>query len=631
MSEIPRVHPETIEEVSEKADIIDVISEYVVLRKRGKDYVGLCPFHEEKTPSFTVSPNKKLYHCFGCNAGGNIFNFLKEINKQSFSEVVLNLAQKYQVPIKTVNPEKKQELQRQITLKEKLYEILALAANFYQYTLFQNQGKIALDYLKSERKLTETTIQQWQFGYAPPGWETLYRYLIEQKRYSIELVELAGLIKKRKSGNGHYDFFRNRLIIPIQDSVGRIIGFGSRSLGEELPKYLNSPENTLFNKSKILFAIHRAHKSITQEDEAIIVEGYFDAITLHDAGIHNVVASLGTALTQDQIKLLLRYTESKKITLNFDADNAGIQATHKAIKEIEPLIYSGQVQLKIINLPDGKDADEFFKSNPDAMETYQDLMENAPLWIDWQIDLLREKNLNQGDEFKLATQKIVQLLNKIQDREILPYYIAKSAEILSNGNSQYFKNVQESLYRQIRNKKPIQLLKKTKYDEKIITLNQERELLAKSESLILRIYIHSPENRKYIIELLEEKDLIFTIPYHRILWQKIIQLEQLEIINSNQLLLYLQNFGINLPEENNKINHLFNLNEYTEVDILCAHQLITKAIASMEIVKLEKYQRYCLEKWQSLNPETVDYYSQEFENTNKKIQELQKQRRDFIN
>ncbi|MGB5710246.1 MAG: DNA primase, partial [Waterburya sp.] len=256
---VPRLHPDTIEEVQQRVDIVDVISEHIVLRKRGKDFLGLCPFHNEKTPSFSVSQDKQVYYCFGCSAGGNTYKFLMEIGKQSFAEVVLDLARRYQVEIKTVEPEQRQEIQRQLTLKEQLYEILALTSSFFQHALHQSQGETALTYLRQQRNIAEATISSFQLGYAPGGWETLYRYLVEQKRYPVNLVEQAGLIKPRKTGSGYYDVFRDRLIIPIMDLQGRIIGFGSRSLrDEDQPKYLNSPETPLFDKSKTLFALDKA-------------------------------------------------------------------------------------------------------------------------------------------------------------------------------------------------------------------------------------------------------------------------------------------------------------------------------------------------------------------------------------
>jgi DNA primase len=434
---VPRLHPDTIEEVQQRVDIVDVISEHIVLRKRGKDFLGLCPFHNEKTPSFSVSQDKQVYYCFGCGEGGNAYKFLMETGKQSFAEVVLDLARRYQVEIKTVEPEQRQEIQRQFTLKEQLYEILAIASSFFQHALYQSQGKVALTYLRQQRNIEENTIKRFQLGYAPLGWETLYRYLVEQKRYPVNLVEQAGLIKPRKTGSGYYDVFRDRLIIPIMDLQGRIIGFGSRSLKEEdQPKYLNSPETPLFDKSKTLFALDRARSAIGKADCAVVVEGYFDAIALHEAGVEHVVASLGTAFTQDQLKQLLRFTASKQVILNFDADQAGKKATERAIAEIEDLVYGGVVQLRILNLPEGKDADEFIKSRAEGVVLYHQALETAPLWLDWLIArLLADKNLKAADELQQIAAGMIKLLNKLQDANQRNHYLTHCAEVLSQGDS----------------------------------------------------------------------------------------------------------------------------------------------------------------------------------------------------
>ncbi|PSB56886.1 DNA primase, partial [filamentous cyanobacterium CCP1] len=202
--DIPRLHPDTIDDVKHRVDIVDVVSEHVVLRKQGKDFVGLCPFHDDKSPSFSVSPGKQFYYCFSCGAGGNSIKFLMELGKRSFADVVLDLARRYQIPVKTLEPAQRQELQRQISLREQLYEVLALAGRFYEHALQQSQGEAALTYLKS-RQLSNETIQQFQLGYAPAGWQTLYGYLVEQKRYPVELIEKAGLIIPRQGERGYYD------------------------------------------------------------------------------------------------------------------------------------------------------------------------------------------------------------------------------------------------------------------------------------------------------------------------------------------------------------------------------------------------------------------------------------------
>lgn len=627
-----RLHPDTITEVKEKVDIFDVVSDYVVLRKRGKDFVGLCPFHDEKTPSFTVNINKQFYHCFGCGAGGNAITFLMEIGKQSFAEVVLQLAQRYQISIKTLAPEQSQEIQREISIKEQLYEILALSASFYQHTLYQNEGKNALDYLKNQRNLSQETIQKFQLGYSPAGWETLFHYLIEIKRYPVALVEKAGLIKQRNNSNGFYDLFRNRLMIPIQDKQGRIIAFGSRCLDNSEPKYLNSPETILFNKSKTLFALDKAKNSIIKQDQVIVVEGYFDAIALHSVGIENAVASLGTAFTQDHLKQLLRYTESKNVIFNFDADNAGLKATQKGIKEIENLVYSGQVQLKVLNIPEGKDADDFLKSSEDAISKYQELIKNAPLWIDWQIEtILANKNLKQANEFQEVFQKIIALLNKINTAATRNHYISSCAELLSKSrsdylaiNSQDLQQLHKSLQLAI-NRNPVNN-KKSNYTESLIkplSISPENRLLEQAEFLLLLIYLHCPKYRIKITEQLTEKALVFNVSIYNFLWEKIQEIEtSLMSENENKF-----NSLITILEESishnltlkKQLNNLFYPNDNQKENLFNPDNVFVSAIATLEWLNLKKYYGYCMQEWQKLDlnndVEKMNYYYQELQQT----------------
>jgi DNA primase len=645
--DVPRLHPDTIEEVKQRVDIVEVISESVVMRKRGKDYVGACPFHDEKTPSFSVSPSKQLYYCFGCGAGGDAVKFLMELGKRSFSEVVLDLAQRYQIPIQTLEPEQRQEFQRQLSLREQLYEILAVTASFYQHALRQPEGAIALDYLKNKRQLSEETIGQFQLGYAPAGWETLYRYLVEQKRYPIALVEEAGLIKQRTSGSGYYDQFRDRLMIPIQDAQGRTIAFGSRTLGADEPKYLNSPETPLFDKGKTLFALDRAKKKIAQEDCAVLVEGYFDAIALHGAGITHAVASLGTALSQVQLKQLLRYTESKQIIFNFDADAAGTKATQRAIGEIEALVYSGQVQLRILNLPDGKDADEFLKSRSDAPAIYRQLLAEAPLWFDWQIQqLVRDADLKQATQFERVAQNMVKLLNQLEDSNKRAYYLRYCAEILSQGDSRLLPLYLNNLLGQLKRPQGQISAPKTpkaswqapklghQSAEVTLSVSAEKSLLEEAEALLLRIYLHCPEHREAIMQILEEKDLALSTPHHRLLWQQIAALQTSDpsILTepSNRFLFLLHDHCLAFPEPMAHLAHLFHLNEKTTEDIFRSPQRIQEAIAALERVAWDKYRRYCLQQWQHLDPaqevERRQYYLQEFYSAQQHIQELDRLR-----
>ena len=634
--EIPRLHPDTIEEVKQRIDVVDVISDYVVLRKRGKDYVGLCPFHDEKTPSFSVSPGKQMYYCFGCNAGGNAIKFLMELGKRSFSDVVLDLARRYQVPVKTLEPEQRGELQRQLSLREQLYEILALATEFFKHALRQPIGQQALTYLQVTRKLSEETIQQFQLGYAPAGWETIYRYLVEQKGKPVQLVEQAGLIKVRKEKGGYYDCFRDRIIIPIHDSQGRVIAFGGRSLGDEQPKYLNSPETQLFDKGKTLFALDKAKDAITKLDQAVVVEGYFDAIALHAAGISNVVASLGTALSQAQVKQLLRYNESKQIVLNFDADAAGTKASERAIGEIANLAYQGQVQLRILNLPDGKDADEFLKSHSNATDRYRELLQNAPLWLDWQIDqLLVGKDLKQADQYQQVAQKMLDLLSKIniennQNDNTRTHYISYCAELLGRGSEQLRRQVEENLIAQVkRQQRPLAKGKLKKQELPKLPVAGERSLLEQAEALLLLIYLHCPEYRQIIIDTLEAQDLLFSLSHHRFLWQQILALQP-TLLSSSQtpdpLISLLSECSLKYPEQMEQVAHLLHLDEKKQEELVRIPLLIRAAAACLEKVSYEKHRHYCLEQWQKLDPSTdaerKQYYYQEFSEADRRIKEL---------
>lgn len=624
----PRLHPDTIDQVKQKVDIVDVISDRVVLRRRGKDYVGLCPFHEEKSGSFSVSPQKQMYYCFGCQSGGNAITFLMELDKQSFSDVVLQLARRYSVPVQTLEPEKRQELQRQITLREQLYEILAVTAAFYQHALRQPQGQQALEYLKTERRFGEETIQQFQLGYAPAGWETVYRYLVEQKGFSVQLVEQAGLIKQRKEGNGYYDVFRDRLIIPILDTQGKVIAFGGRTLTNELPKYLNSPETQLFNKGRTLFALDRAKNAISKEDRAIVVEGYFDAIALHAVGITNAVASLGTALGLDRVRQLLRYTESKQLILNFDADKAGTIAAERAIGEIADLAYKGEVQLRILNIPDGKDADEFLKSH--SPENYRQLLADAPLWLDWQIQqMLVSKNLKQADSYQQVVQQMVKLLNNLTNPDLRMYYINYCAEILSQEDARRRSLIAENLIAQLKRLRQNGLIgiapRKAK-NSPSLSSPSVNEKLQQAEALLLCLYLHCPDRRQEIIDTLEERELEFCLSHHRFLWRQILSLQDIAAEPEIDLISKLQEKSWEFKEELAQVSHLFRLDELRQLDISFASELIEAAATRMEQVMCEKRSRQFRELWEktkvTTDPERAREYSKEFRAATKRSQEL---------
>ncbi|WP_072623132.1 DNA primase [Spirulina major] len=638
--DIPRLHPDTIQDVEDRADILDVVGEHVVLKKQGKDYLGLCPFHDEKTPSFSVSPTKQLYYCFGCGAGGGAIKFLMEVGQQSFVDVVLRLAERYQVPIKTLAPEKRQELQRQLSLREQLYEILAVAASFYQHALRQPEGEIALTYLTEKRRLSDQTIQTFGLGYAPGGWEALYRYLVEGKRYPVLLVEQAGLVRPRKQGEGYYDYFRDRLMIPIADHQGRIIGFGSRTLGNDEPKYLNSPETEVFSKGQTLYGLDRAKKAIAQQDQAVLVEGYFDVIALHAAGIEHAVAALGTALGEAQLKHLSRYTDSKQIVLNFDADAAGRKATERAIREVETLVYTGQIQLRILNLPGGKDADEFLLSRPDAVEQYRHQLQTAPLWLDWQLEQLAVgKDLKQPDQFEQVLQGMLSILKKIKLRKSRSKYVTLCVEILSLGDKSLYTWYTQDLRARIETdrkkhrvqtyatQKPSNLDQSNDTTSRLYNVSQ-RNLLERAEELLLFLYLHCPGQRQTIITDLDQRDLMFSLSHHRQLWQQILSLDPDQ--RHPRLLQALQAQALQAEQSLDNVQHLFHLSEHRRRDIERAGLLVKAAIASLERVSYEKNRTYCLNRWQTLDPQadpqTHAYYLNEFYRNDQKIRELDQQR-----
>lgn len=658
---MPRLHPDTIEDVKQRTDIVDVVSEHVVLRKQGKDFTGLCPFHDDKSPSFSVSPSKQFYYCFSCGAGGNAIKFLMELGKQSFADVVLDLAKRYQIPVKTLEPAKRQELQQQLSLREHLYEITAIAARFFEHALRQSDGKAALDYLRDQRHLSEETIQQFQLGYAPGGWQTLYGYLVEQKRYPVERVEQAGLIVPRTGdSSGHYDRFRDRLMIPIHDLQGRVIGFGGRALGDVKPKYLNSPDTDLFDKGKTLFGLDKSRGAIAKNDCAIVVEGYFDVIALHTAGITNAVASLGTALSQGQVKQLLRYTESRQVILNFDADAAGTRAAERAIGEVTDLAYRGDVQLRVLNIPEGKDPDEFLLSHSPG--EYEALVQAAPLWLDWQIQQVVEgKDLHQADHAHEVTQTVVELLSNITSASTRTHYVRHCAELLSRGDSRLVPLLAENLLAQVRRQRR-RSPDGAEVSRAPIALSVNP--LDHAESTLLRIYLHAPNHRQEVIDALESRDLQMSLSHYRFLWRKILELDPLSQPSdatpttdsvppstdletagaarfseapsalhesmAAQLVDQLQDVLTETPELYNAVIHLFQLDEKTQRDIVRAPLVIQAAADCLERVMCEKRYQHFRQLWATTDvaqePDLCRHYQQQIYAEKQRIRELDEQR-----
>jgi DNA primase len=601
-----RLHPDTTEAVKQRADIVDIVSEHVVLKRQGKDLVGFCPFHDDKNnPSFTVSPSKQFYYCFSCEAGGDGISFLMEIGKSSFTDVVLDLAQRYDVPIRTLEPEKRQEIERQLSRRENLYEVLALAATLYEHSMHQPHGAIALDYLQRDRRLSDTVIQRFQLGYAPAGWTPLLDYLVGQKGYPVELVEAAGLIIKRKSGGGYYDRFRNRLMIPVRDIQGRIIGFGARSLTGETPKYLNSPDTDLFDKGQILFGLDQARPAIVKQDRAIVVEGYFDVIALHAAGITNAVAAQGTALSQAQIRSLLRYTESKRLVLNFDADRAGVQAAERAIGEVEKLACQGQIELHLLSLPEGKDPDEFLRQSSPGQ--YLELAEQAPMWIEWRIQqLIGDRDLKRADIFQSVIQRLVKFLGTLPNAAVRTHYIHRCAELLGQGELRLSIRLEDDLRQQVRGQRWHGRGKKWERPG-------HHSARGVAEAQLLQIYLHCPNDRLEVRRNVWASDIEFTMGAHRLIWRQILAFEvahlgteaaeavdrltREDLAAIDQLSLLQGCIGEVPQEAMTAFLAILELDEKSAIDIRRPPLVIKAAVATLERIEVDKRSRHLLDSW----------------------------------
>ena len=516
---VPRLHPRTIEAVKERADIVDVVGEHVVLKKKGREFVGLCPFHDDKSPSMTVSPAKQFYYCFSCGAGGNSLKFLMELKRQSFSDVVMELARRYSLPVETLDVKQQERLKQQLSRRDQLHRVLSLASGFFRSNLKKPEGRQALDYLRSKRGLSEGTIEAFELGYAPEAWDGLIRHLQQAEGLAPELLEAAGLVVPRKGGNGFYDRFRHRLMVPIHDRQGRIIGFGGRSLDGSEPKYLNSPETEVFDKGKHLFGFDKAADAIRRADCAVVVEGYFDVIALHAAGIRHTVAALGTAMNSQQVTQLCRCCDSRRIVLNFDADGAGVRAAQRAIGEVEQQALQGQIELRVLHLPSGKDPDEFLQQHGPA--DYLALQEQAPLWLDWQIEqVLEGRDLSRADQFQQAVQGLVELLGKLPQSALRSHYLQRVAERLSGGQARLAQQLEEDLRQQVKGQRWHG--RSSRHEQPSDVGLRER-----AEAQLLRLYLHVPNLRGEIRQELRQRELEdFGLPHHRKLWAHLSALEE---------------------------------------------------------------------------------------------------------
>jgi len=414
---IGRISENILEDILGRVDIVEVISGCIPLKRAGRNFRATCPFHHEKTPSFMVSPDRQIYHCFGCGAGGNAFNFLMQYERLEFPEAVEILAKKSGV----ILPQTAGHDEKIISLTTQLYKINELAALFYQNILNSAAGNHAKSYLL-KRGLKEETIKAFKLGLAPDKWDGLINYL-RAKSVSLSFLEKAGLVLT-KDGGGYYDRFRNRLIFPIADIKARILGFGARVLDETLPKYVNSPETPIYTKGKNLYGFNFAKDTIRDEDSVVIVEGYLDFILPYQEGFKNILASLGTALTLEQVRFIKRYTSN--VVMVYDPDKAGELAT---LRTLDIFIEEG-INVKVVSLPEGLDPDLFVRKN--GIEEFKTSILQAESLFDYKLKILKKRyNAREIEGKAKISSEMLATITKFKNEVLKSEYLKRLAEELS--------------------------------------------------------------------------------------------------------------------------------------------------------------------------------------------------------
>ncbi len=446
---------ELVSQIKDRLDIVEVVSEQVILKKNGGHYWGLCPFHKEKTPSFSVNPNLGIYKCFGCGEGGDALTFIMKTQNKEFMEVVRELAQKFGLEIpKNFNKSEPKGL------KDEMIKACTKAAEFYNLRLLKDkepETTQVIEYLKG-RGINSDIIQKFTIGVAPKAYAMFYKKF--RNEFSEEVMEKAGLIIKTREGE-YIDRFRNRIIIPIQNEFGEYVAFGARAIEkDQQPKYLNSSDSLIYNKSKLLYGLYTAKESIKNDDSVVLMEGYFDVISAQAHGIENAVASCGTSLTADHIKLLSRYTPSRRIYLSFDTDAAGQKATNRNaelikeaftglgnIKQFDESYISTSndkysCEIRVIAPPEGKDPDEFIRYV--GAESYREYMEHAPLLLDFQLNSIMKDKPKTPVEKTKTVKEIIPLLQEINNEIVQSEYIRMIANTLNIDENALMREIKKS-------------------------------------------------------------------------------------------------------------------------------------------------------------------------------------------
>src|SRR6202047_3673865 len=392
------------ERVKQQADIVRVVGEYVRLKKSGQNFLGLCPFHQEKTPSFNVHPVKQIYHCFGCGVGGDVFKFVMELDKCTFPEAIRTVAEKCGIAIpqpRERSPEERRENQQRSALVEMHRE----AAAFFARQLHESaEGKVAYAYLE-DRGLNREAMIKFGLGFAPSSGDALLRFL--KQKYPEKLLESSGLLSREQSGR-FFDRFRRRIMFPIANEGAKVIAFGGRAMGDDMPKYLNSPETPIYSKSNVLYHLDRAKEALRQKDFGVLVEGYMDAIAVARAGIANVIAGCGTSLADPQIKLLGRFT--RRVIVNYDPDTAGQAATERSLT----LLLEKEFDVRVLALPGHADPDKFLKDQ--GADAYKKLLLQAPPYLDYLIGRARLMDRTTASGRVMAINFLMPYVQRLPNR-----------------------------------------------------------------------------------------------------------------------------------------------------------------------------------------------------------------------
>jgi len=561
-----------VEEVRSKNDVVDVIGSYVRLQKKGNSYMGLCPFHSEKTPSFSVSRNKQMYHCFGCGVGGNVITFVMEYENYNFVEALKMLAERANVELPEA--EYSVEEKKNAGIKARLLEIQKIAAKYYYYQLRSERGKQAYEYLKN-RQISDETMVKFGLGYSNKTSNDLYLYL-KNLGYDDDILKQSGLVTLDEQ-RGANDKFWNRVMYPIMDVNNKVIGFGGRVMGDGMPKYLNSPETRIFDKSRNLYGMNLARTS--RRPNLIICEGYMDVIALHQAGFNNAVASLGTAFTGLQANLMKRYT--KEVLVCYDSDGAGTQAALRAI----PILKEAGLTMKVINMRPYKDPDEFIKNL--GAEEFQKRIDEAQNSFFFEIDVLeRQFDFNDPEQktrFFSETAKRLLVFNEELERNIYVEAIANKYHIgfdnLKRLVNQYGSQMTVSKYTEL---EPETIKKPRK--------NKSEEGIKQSQKILLTWLIDDVRLFEKIKGIINPSDFTMDL-YKQAAGMLFEQYEQDGSVNPAKIINYFES-----AEEQKEIASLFNTELRIEMSLLERQKAFEETVLKIKKHSLEEKSKQAIEK-----------------------------------